>query len=176
MIFFISDYHINHDNIIVYANRPFSNVVEMNATLCRNWNNTVTDDDVVFFVGDFMMGNPIFCDPILNRLKGNKILIRGNHDSKSVAEASGWHKVLKEFEFKYEKYLFKLKHHPHKQEIVDDADILSTIFIHGHTHGYHGKINKNQIDVSCEVWDYTPVSIDDIIKTWENHILLFWEK
>jgi calcineurin-like phosphoesterase family protein len=51
-IWFASDYHFCHANVIKYDGRPFNNVEEMNQTLIDNWNEVVGDDDVVFYLGD----------------------------------------------------------------------------------------------------------------------------
>ena len=47
-VFFTSDLHIGHKNIIEYSHRPFSNIEEMNETLIDNWNKTVPEDGIVF--------------------------------------------------------------------------------------------------------------------------------
>ena len=53
MLFFTSDLHLGHANIIRYCDRPFANVGEMDAELIRRWNETVGEEDVVYFLGDF---------------------------------------------------------------------------------------------------------------------------
>jgi calcineurin-like phosphoesterase family protein len=53
-IFFTSDTHFYHTNIIKYCNRPFSSVEEMNQKLIENWNNTISEHDTIFHLGDFM--------------------------------------------------------------------------------------------------------------------------
>ena len=80
MIYFTADTHFDHGNIIRFCNRPFATVEEMNETLISNWNRKVHANDTVFVMGDmfFRTTDP---EPILQRLKGKKHLIVGNHDS-----------------------------------------------------------------------------------------------
>ena len=47
-VWFVSDTHFDHENIIKYCNRPFADVNEMNETLIKNWNNVVKPNDIVF--------------------------------------------------------------------------------------------------------------------------------
>ena len=48
-VFFTSDTHFYHGNIIHFCNRPFKDVEMMNETIISNWNNTIGQDDIVFF-------------------------------------------------------------------------------------------------------------------------------
>ncbi len=80
MIFFTSDLHLGHNNIIKHCNRPFSSVEEMDETLIVNWNSRVGDGDSVYILGDLMFRNTVPPDEYLRRLKGKKHLIVGNHD------------------------------------------------------------------------------------------------
>lgn len=79
MEYFTSDLHLGHANIIALCNRPFSSVEEMDDVLIANWNRRVTDRDTVYIMGDlcFRTADPI---PYLERLRGKKHLILGNHD------------------------------------------------------------------------------------------------
>ena len=45
------------------------------------WNKTIAKGDFVYILGDFCLGNKEYTEKILNRLKGRKFLIRGNHDN-----------------------------------------------------------------------------------------------
>jgi len=85
-IWFTSDSHFLHENIIRFSNRPFRDKDHMTEELVRAWNEVVGQDDDVYHLGDFALGNKT--DEvlrILNRLNGNIYLITGNHE-KSVLE------------------------------------------------------------------------------------------
>src|SRR3989338_7339090 len=83
-VFFISDLHLDHKNIIKYTKRPFENVHEMNNVLVNNWNSTVKPNDTVYFLGDMVFGRG--CRPAthwLKQLNGKIIFIEGNHEEVS---------------------------------------------------------------------------------------------
>lgn len=77
-IFFCADLHINHTNVIKYCSRPYSSVEEMNEDIVRIWNNTVSDNDIVYCLGDFAF-NINVTEKYLPRLNGKKFLVPGNH-------------------------------------------------------------------------------------------------
>lgn len=77
--FYISDLHLGHGAIIKIDKRPFSTYEEMYDTIVRNWNNTVSDEDTIYILGDFSFKTSIALD-IVKKLKGHKVLILGNHD------------------------------------------------------------------------------------------------
>lgn len=79
--FIISDTHFNHANIIKYCNRPFKDVNEMNETMIKNWNEVVSNQDIVLHLGDVALGSKDEARKIIKRLNGRKILIKGNHDN-----------------------------------------------------------------------------------------------
>ena len=78
-LFFISDLHFNHANIINLANRPFKDVLEMNKTLIENWNSIISKNDTVFILGDFCFGQASVWQKVITQLAGDKVLILGNH-------------------------------------------------------------------------------------------------
>jgi calcineurin-like phosphoesterase family protein len=85
-IFFTSDLHWFHDNIIKedYDNRPFDNMDHMIQTMIENWNNVVKPNDIVFNLGDFILsksGKIPKVHEYLSQLNGHQILVKGNHDS-----------------------------------------------------------------------------------------------
>ena len=77
-IFFISDTHFGHENVLKFG-RQFSSIEEMNETLIRNWNERVSGNDTVYILGD-MFFRAADVEGVLSRLKGKKHLILGNHD------------------------------------------------------------------------------------------------
>jgi len=78
-IWFTSDQHYNHANVIQYSSRPFPDVDTMNEELVQRHNARVQDNDTVLHLGDFSL-NEKMVPKFLSRLRGNHTLIPGNHD------------------------------------------------------------------------------------------------
>jgi len=78
--FYIADWHYGHKNVIAYDNRPFKSVEDMNEELIRRWNEAVSAGDLVYILGDMFWCKPADAIPVLNKLNGQKILVKGNHD------------------------------------------------------------------------------------------------
>ena len=84
MIYFTSDLHFGHKNILEYCPnfRNFQSVDEMDEYLVYLWNKTVTPDDEIYNLGDFSFYNSVEkTEQILTRLNGKHSLILGNHDN-----------------------------------------------------------------------------------------------
>ena len=171
MIYFISDTHFNHLNIIKYCNRPFNNVEEMNEAIIKNWNNIVSNEDTIYHLGDFALGTKESIIDIVNRLNGKKYLIRGNHDKRGVStyESFGFI-VLKNAPIKIDEYKLMLSHIP----IPDSQIPKGFVNIHGHIHDkkLYECIEKYEqsrysiekhINISCDVTDFKPISITEIL-------------
>ena len=83
MIYFTSDLHFGHSNIMKFhpCFRPFSSVEEMDRALIGHWNNRVNPCDTVYNIGDISfhkdMGTNI---SIFSKLNGKHVLVLGNHD------------------------------------------------------------------------------------------------
>ena len=78
-VFFTSDLHFGHANVIRFDGRPFETVEEMNEELIRRWNAKVDKGDLVYVLGD-MIWRMQDCASVIRRLNGQIILIKGNHD------------------------------------------------------------------------------------------------
>ena len=164
-IFFISDTHINHNNIISYCNRPFSNVAEMNKAIVQNWNKVVGPDDIVYFLGDFALGSNVeeVYREYRDALNGFIFFLRGNHD-RSRSSVRKYFNIIDTCQtIEYRGHYFILSHQP----LFDSQIPKGFINIHGHIHDntLNEKVyNKDcHINVSADVTGFTPLLIDDII-------------
>ncbi len=138
----------------------------MNEYIVKKWNSVVEDDDIVYHLGDVGFGSLQEVKGLIERLNGTKILLRGNHDYKIGTS------IWKEIGFKevYKKKIIidnlVLTHAP--TEDVEENQI--NIFGHIHDKPLDERVDKrNHICVSCDVIDYTPVSIERIK---DNKIIL----
>lgn len=97
-VWFTSDSHFFHANVIQYCNRPFSSVEEMNRILISNWNSVVDQQDVVYHLGDFSLSFRAV-ELFTRELNGTKFLVPGNHDSchsynkKARTEEKRWNRI-----------------------------------------------------------------------------------
>lgn len=74
-IYFTSDTHFYHKNIIAYCERPWHSVEEMNSALIKNWNKEVSKSDIVYHLGDIAFCSGDKLEAILNSLNGKIIHI-----------------------------------------------------------------------------------------------------
>jgi calcineurin-like phosphoesterase family protein len=158
-IFLISDLHLDHINIIRYSNRPFNSISEMNRIIVKNWNKTVKKHDLVFFLGDMAFGRGSqTIEYWANKLKGNKIFIKGSHDRSKTVEFYDMI-VLRVYGQR-----FLLVHDPLRKP----RDWNNWV-IHGHLHNRDPKyplVNKENktINVSAEMTGYKPISLRRLLQ------------
>jgi len=164
--FISSDLHLGHKNIIKFCKRPFNNVQEMNKTIVNNWNNTISKNDKVFYLGDLcfsFLGLSNDIDFWLDRLNGDIKFIKGNHDrinhKYSYSNVHGTYKDIS----------FFLTHNP-----KDVPNNWNDWIIHGHHHNNHMNNypffnrNRKRINVSVELTNYKPVDIKTIYAMIKN--------
>ncbi len=140
-VWYTSDTHFYHTNIIKYSDRPFSDVNEMNEKMIHNWNQCVEPDDFVYHLGDFGLfrGNRKPEDT-LSRLNGKIYLIRGNHDHKDTRAAfhkPGFKELLYDSGFLNGLMNYALMvHKPQNAPACVNPDIWgdSAILLYGHVH------------------------------------------
>ncbi len=97
-IFFTSDHHFGHTNIIKFSERPFKDVQEMNEELIKRWNEKIQPNDRVYHLGDVGLGNADELGEILKQLNGKIYLIKGNHESAALKHANRFEWIKDYFE------------------------------------------------------------------------------
>jgi calcineurin-like phosphoesterase family protein len=173
--FLISDTHFSHRGITqflrkdgVTKERPWDNVEDMDEALVKNWNSVVRPKDKVYHLGDVVINRSAL--PILERLNGEKVLIKGNHD---VFRAEEYLKYFKDIRGSHKLNDYILSHIPLHPMSVHERWKGN---IHGHLHSQRVKLTHwngstvwEEIDsryfcVSVEQINYTPLSLEDVMK------------
>jgi len=167
MTYYISDTHFFHQNIIKLASRPFTSLEQMHEVLINNWNRKVNSGDRVFILGDFSLGNKEQTLSILNKIKGEKLLVKGNHDSVTdYAEVKTKFGFIKDYYCKDEiimcHYPFLSWRGMHK----------GYIHLYAHVHKNYPPIQiENAYNCCVEVNNYEPCTMEELI---ENN-KIWWE-
>ena len=163
--FFTADTHFYHENIIEYSNRPFGSVYHMNETLIKNWNSRVKPGDIVFHLGDFAFkSSKSDIKSILDRLNGQIILIKGNHDSNNNIKS-----IIQDLRIFYGGKDILLTHR------AEEASPGYYLVLCGHAHNlwkfYTVKFYEFKYDccnVGVDVWSGMPITIQEIFKEYEE--------
>lgn len=99
-IFFTSDHHFGHENIIKFCNRPFSNTQEMDQVMIKRWNEKIKKRDTVYHLGDFGLTYKENLKTILDQLNGKIHLIVGNHESAAIQNKQRFEWIKEYYELK----------------------------------------------------------------------------
>ena len=182
-VWFTSDTHFSHDNIIDFCQRPYKNTQEMNDILIKNWNDIVGEDDTVFHLGDFAWGGSAVWNDILSQLHGHIHLIIGNHDIKNIKES--YHKYFESISFQrqiaVEGRKIYLNHYPfltwggiyRRKE-----NIVWQLFGHVHSKPVMTGLDYNrltyllpyQYDVGVDNNDYKPINFKEVERIIQEQI------
>lgn len=182
-IWFTSDLHFGHRNIIRFCNRPFTDEKEMGPKLIENWNEYVGPEDIVFVLGDtFWFNDSHNIKKVLKQLSGERIyILPGNHD-----DFDSYHRVddsrivlcqdivvlwLESEDNRWDKKIIEIwiSHYPmmtwpHREN--------GAYQLFGHIHSQYGKtdgvdqdlpLHWNQVDVGCDRWRYYPVLLETLL-------------
>jgi calcineurin-like phosphoesterase family protein len=186
-IWFTSDMHIGHRNVIRFCNRPWTDEKEMCEGLINSWNSLVGDNDIVFVLGDtFWFNDSRMIKKVIDRLKGKTIyILPGNHD-----DFSHYHRVdtssetgrivlcqdvvvlwLQEANGKTTEIWmshYPMMTWPHR---VNGAWQL---FGHIHSNAFRTEgvdqdlpLHWNQHDVGCDYWGYRPVDFETLQRLFD---------
>lgn len=160
-IFLISDTHFGHANILKFTDnngnklRNFSSVEEMDEHMVERWNSVVRPHDHVYHLGDFSMRPEHI--KVASRLNGHKRLVLGNHDQAYMRfYVPYFEKIFSTRRL----HSFLLSHIPVHPESIGKH----TANVHGHVHNNvpQGHFGPRYYNVSVEVIDYTPISLEDL--------------
>lgn len=173
-LWFTSDLHLGHENIIKYCHRQFETIDEMDEKIIENWNSVVHKNDTVFILGDvgFGLSNLI---PKIKRLKGKKILLPGNHDREFLGNEefkSLFEAIHEQLYIKVGRNSIYLNHFPFL--CFDGAwhGEKATWQLFGHVHSRPGSLGMDvnrlsvlfptQYDVGMDNNNFTPVSFNQV--------------
>lgn len=169
MIFYTADLHLSHSNIMRFSSRPFESVKEMNETLVNNWNSVVSAEDDVYIIGDVLFKMSIHPEAYLEKMKGRKHLIIGNHDRQHLSKdifTSQFETIDHYLVISDEGRKVVLFHYP----ILEwDGYFRGSYHIYGHIHNSENIANKvmkkipNAFNAGVDVNDYTPQTLSQLI-------------
>lgn len=166
-IFVTSDQHFGHENIIKYCDRPFLSVEDMNEAIIANWNAAVKPDDTVITLGDmFCGGTTDSMAPILDRLNGDLIYVRGNHCSPQRLEVLRSRGIVIHdiYYLSYKGLFFVFNHFPQANpeflKMIRENN-SETVICHGHVHNSAPHFDAANSTFNCcvDVTDFAPVNI-----------------
>lgn len=182
-IYFTGDLHFGHENVLRFDGRPFSSVEEMDEELISRWNNKVGKGDIVYILGDMIWKSRTDdAATLLNRLNGQKILIKGNHDKflhnakakKALAGIKDYDDIpvtLKDgtvrrcilshyFKPFYNGHRYNAIHLHAHSHFTDEADYEISIVNQLNKVGFDLRI----YNVGCMYWNFEPVTLDEILE------------
>lgn len=168
--YIIGDLHFFDANIIRIAPRPFKSVQEMNEYMINGWNDTVEDIDTVIVAGDFINFEQCTKEEgwdIIDQLKGNIILIVGNHDRphlpllheyirNRLAKGLSPKLTIIEYPIIHDGFWF-ISHEP---MFVSEAAPYANLFAHVHLSPMHKDVSSRSFCVSAERLGYKPILVN----------------
>lgn len=171
-VWFTSDTHFCHRQVIQLSHRPFGSMEEMNRQLIQRWNETVPRDGIVFHLGDFCMGSYQQWRDVLSGLNGKIYLVLGNHDSQYS---------MRKFRNRFERIAQQMTIHVGKQCIILNhspllcygGELGDVWQLFGHVHSGPLSIDgfdlprlkmlfPRQYDVGVDNNDFRPVSFAEV--------------
>jgi len=173
-LFFTSDHHFGHANIIRYCDRPFSSTEEMEEEMSRKWNEIVGPKDIVYHLGDFTLGGLEDAMRYFSMLNGEVRILDGttHHDSRWMDDAYSMAKPIGTktnhvLTLSRMTVLERVAEVPivlcHFPFAIWDRKHYGAIHLHGHSHCQYqapGRI----MDVGVDCNDFYPVSLEQVLE------------
>lgn len=166
-IWFTSDLHFSHFNIVKYTTKRSSEfnlditdadmLTKHDKSIIDRWNETVNKKDVVYILGDFSFASPEETKKILGKLNGEKHLIIGNHDGSCRTLGNYFESVSHIKEVSFKKTLFPFLEENihcvmcHFPMIAWNRRMSGSIMLHGHTHGSICELNKLSEELRLDI-------------------------
>lgn len=186
MIWFTSDEHYGHANIISHCGRPFSDVTHMEDELVERHNACVRDTDLVIHLGDFSFLPEKEQARVLGRLRGSHEIVKGNHDRSTASLTRiGFEQVVGSYTMDVpmageDPLILLLSHYPYWHEDLVEFDLKyknrmpkdeGLWLLHGHIHNFWPAVQpkRRQINVGVDCWEFRPISINEIIAIIKQH-------
>ena len=175
-IWITSDSHFNHNKEFVYKERGFSSVEEMNEAIIERWNECINPNDIVYHLGDVMMGDLNVGLPLVKSLNGHIKLALGNHDTPQRVAA--FSEFFDEIQFGYRikvgKKVIMLSHYP---MLTGNYDESKTYSFHGHAHSKNISTPEYDLmfNVSLDAHDCYPWLLDNIMSYINSKSMIFNE-
>ena len=152
-VFFTSDEHYGHKNIIKFCNRPYDSVDEMNQDIIDKFNSVVPSNGLTIHAGDFLLGKSVKSQDIISSLAGRHIFIKGSHDKWS--DGASHHEII---ELTIDKQPIIICHYAMR---VWARSHYNSWHLYGHSHGGLPPEGKSW-DIGVDSNDFYPLSYDDI--------------
>jgi len=174
MIWFTSDFHLGHENIIKYCDRPFANAKEMDKTILDNFFSMVKKGDTVFFLGDLSFHEDVIKSTLMAiAMAGIDFnVIVGNHDNADAIARFSYHQFKKNvysmLDTEIEGQPITLCHYP---MLTFNRSHYGAWQMYGHHHngGFHKNIPPavmgKKINVGVDIWNFKPISWENV-KLW----------
>lgn len=157
-IFITADTHFSHAGMCKFLRedgtklRPWDSPEEMDEEMVKRWNEVVRPNDKVYHLGDVVIARRALA--ILDRLHGDKVLIKGNHDIFKITDYLKYFRDVRAYHVLERMLLSHIPVHP-------DSKGRFTANVHGHTHA--NKIPDPWYQCVCvEHTDYQPISLEEI--------------
>jgi calcineurin-like phosphoesterase family protein len=176
-VFLVSDTHFGHAGVCRFTRndgvtklRPWNDPEEMDEAMVKAWNERVRPNDKVYHLGDVVINRRAL--PILDRLNGDKVLIRGNHD---IFKDDDYRKYFRELRAYHVMNGMILSHIPIHPESLGRFGVN----IHGHLHANRvmvplatsGVLDRIDTRYHCvcveQTPDFAPILFEDVIKRIE---------
>lgn len=175
-VFFTSDEHYGHRNIIKFCNRPYIDLDDMREDLIARHNAVVGPMDTVYHLGDMFWRTVRSREAcaIMERLNGNHHYVNGNHEE--VFESN--HELIYRFDSVSDrlhiapdggpKYGIVLDHFAGRVWHWSDKGSWQ---LYGHSHGeLPDDHNLLSMDVGVDCYNWEPVSLETVAEKMHRKI------